>query len=684
MTTRNVPSGSYPTITSAIAASSAGDTIVVAAGTYTEQVMINVANLTLKGAQAGVDARTRGFVAANESIITFAAPGPGTGIVNFSMPGIVFNGFTVQGNILDSTGALFSGDAPLFLPNTTTIDVTGLQVLNNIIQNNGNGVMIASIEPKPLPVNYLVQYNYFYNNSGKPGNGDGQGVFFNNSAQLPMSNVLVTENLFGGLETSASVNFSNVFNSTISNNVMNADNSIAVFGCTGIVISGNVTSNATGITPGYPTNTASAVFIGFGNTNIQVTKNIISAATSKGVSIYANNTNITVTGNCIVNNVGAGVGVGGGGNSTITVNNNNISGNTPGFNVDLDAYTQTADSLDATNNFWGNASGPNYNSSGPGTGDVITDNNIASTQTVVYSPFSATGTACPTPINVSKTSSSVNVSPGKKITFTVSFVVASGSPTFQLTSFLDALPELAGKKKWKISSSSPAGFFYIDNQHPQNLRPVGALPLTVAPGTYTVTVSAKTNYLDAGKIYSNTVSGVIQIGGISQNFSATAQATMAVCIHGSSRIKLEDGKDIPISELQPGAQIVAADGKVVDIIEAVPCWVSPDGKLFGSCVVFEKDSLSTGVPSQTFIVDPSHPICTPESYSQQGNSELKPAKTFINGNNVYKTTWDKITDLVTGKNERYDIIMPENSCKAYIANGVVVQSRQSRETSGYM
>ena len=225
MSTIHVPAD-YPTISAAIAASNPGDTIVVASGVYNEHVDINKANLTLLGAQANVDARTRPFVLANESIITLATPAYGTGIVNLSAPNIIFNGFTVQGTgpIVNSTGAIFAGDAGNFLPSTSTIDVTGMQVIYNIIQNNANGVLIASIELTPKTPNYLVQFNYLQNNSGDPGSGDGQGVFFNNSAGTVMTNVLVTENLFNGLETAASVNLSNVTTSTISNNVMNDDN----------------------------------------------------------------------------------------------------------------------------------------------------------------------------------------------------------------------------------------------------------------------------------------------------------------------------------------------------------------------------------------------------------------------------------------------------------------------------
>src|SRR5712692_7042702 len=84
----------YTTISSAVAAASPNDTIIVCPGLYPEQVTINK-TLTLLGAQVNVDARTRPFVPTNESIIDHPC-----GPVQIEADKVVINGFTIQGSML--------------------------------------------------------------------------------------------------------------------------------------------------------------------------------------------------------------------------------------------------------------------------------------------------------------------------------------------------------------------------------------------------------------------------------------------------------------------------------------------------------------------------------------------------------------------------------------------------------
>src|SRR5436309_6845189 len=64
------PAATYTTIQAAVNAANAGDTVKVCAGTYHELVTVNK-SITLKGAQAGVDARTasRTGLPATESVV---------------------------------------------------------------------------------------------------------------------------------------------------------------------------------------------------------------------------------------------------------------------------------------------------------------------------------------------------------------------------------------------------------------------------------------------------------------------------------------------------------------------------------------------------------------------------------------------------------------------------------------
>ena len=241
---------------------------------------------------------------------------------------------------------------------------------------------------------------------------------------------------------------------------------------------------------------------------------------------------------------------------------------------------------------------------------------------------------------------------------------------------------------WSITTQNPPGFFVLTGAvGSQSLALTDPLPTTFAPGTYSVTLSANTNVTDAGELLVNTATINIQIGsdaGPSQNITSSATASVAICIHKSSMIKLANGHEIEISKLKPGQEIMCGNGEVSALVEVVPCWISDNNKICGKCIIFEKDSLGPGIPSKRFAVDSGHPISIPSEYKKLGKKSLRPAKSYLNkSKKIYATKWDMVGSLLPGENRRYDIIMKDNSCKAYIANGIIVQARQNRKMPGY-
>lgn len=146
MATINVPE-KYPTISAAIAATGPGDTIVVADGIYTQHVTINVPNLTLLCAQANVDARTRPFIPANESTITFRTPAFGTTNITITN-NVTFNATGITPNRPSNIAeAIFIGDGCIntsisnnliytATANGIHISTSVINITNNCIVNN--------------------------------------------------------------------------------------------------------------------------------------------------------------------------------------------------------------------------------------------------------------------------------------------------------------------------------------------------------------------------------------------------------------------------------------------------------------------------------------------------------------------------------------------------------------------
>jgi hypothetical protein len=129
----NCPGAPYTAIQPAINAAGNGDTIIVCAGSYMENLFLSK-SLMLRGAQAGFDARGR---VAPESTVTPLVPAVRTLELQTGSAGSIIDGFTFLGG----TRAIES----------TTGPINGLQLLNNRIYGftnsgiflNDNGINIT-------------------------------------------------------------------------------------------------------------------------------------------------------------------------------------------------------------------------------------------------------------------------------------------------------------------------------------------------------------------------------------------------------------------------------------------------------------------------------------------------------------------------------------------------------------
>src|SRR5581483_9172805 len=224
---------------------------------------------------------------------------------------------------------------------------SGVQLLNNIIQNNIVGIALGGS-------NVTIQGNAIQSNNN-PGSVSGTGIYMDQfvSGGNALSNIAITNNCFtnnsnagiliGTTDPTKSVSMLNIANNTFSSN-------------------GN------------------AVFL-FNTLNSSITGNTITGSSGSQVVVGGGVSGLTINGNAILNGATRGIRVGdfGGGaaNTSLSACGNRIVGNSSGgIVVDAGGLTGT---FNATNNWFGCNAGPG------GTGcDTVTN---ASVGTVNFNPW---------------------------------------------------------------------------------------------------------------------------------------------------------------------------------------------------------------------------------------------------------------------------------------------------------
>jgi len=332
----NVP-GDYATIQLAIDNANPGDEIIVAAGTYTEDPVINM-SLTLSGPNAAINPNTgtRVTEATVNGTITFSGVNDDVTIQGFS-----FNYIPAS-----MTYSIHSDDS---------LADDDLVIQNNIFTattaSSGSAETAIYIGPPAA-----IRTGWVFSNNLVTGY---RGMFIWGGAGGDQSTVTISNNVVGGTAvTSAYTGISvDAVTGTISGNTVSytADAGINVGSeaiiCDTLAITGNTVTYAG--YPGTPSN-AGAINLHSDCTAITITGNTLSDS-YEGISIKD------------AGALGAGT----------TVYYNDISGNT------LNGINNLASSgtLAAMYNYWGDPSGPDVTGNDRGTGDSVT------VTTVTYEPW---------------------------------------------------------------------------------------------------------------------------------------------------------------------------------------------------------------------------------------------------------------------------------------------------------
>ena len=345
----------YNTIGEAIDAASTGNTIIVADGTYNENVAIGK-SLTLTGNTT------------DPSLVVIDGNDSGT-VVTIDANNVTITGFTITG----------SGSTPLQDCGILTDQVTGCNIENNIISNNaGIGIALQMSNGNDIQNNTLDSNNI----AGIGLMGASGNNILNNTSTNTIEYIDDGNHLgYGIVLASIDINSDNCPEITSNENIIDgntcSDNDVdGIYlddRCNDNTITNNIISG----------NSQNGIYCwkSSGNT---ITDNAITGNTLIGIQLMASQDN-NIAGNSISGS-DTGIKIRSGNtydgsswshfvSTGNAVNYNNITGNTT-YGVqyeDNDGYTDDDDILiDATNNWWGSADGPG--GEGSGSGDNVSTN----------------------------------------------------------------------------------------------------------------------------------------------------------------------------------------------------------------------------------------------------------------------------------------------------------------------
>ncbi|MDP2730109.1 MAG: right-handed parallel beta-helix repeat-containing protein [Dehalococcoidales bacterium] len=320
----------YGLIQDAIDSAYAGDTIQVAAGTYEEDLVIpdTKTDLELGGATG---ATIKGVAMTAYTLFPLAAPN-----IEILANGVKVHGFTIQGP--DPVSGYYSSGMVIGASNVEIYDnsfeVTNASTTDDISQGmqTYHEVAVPGVDISGLNI-----HDNTFTNHGT-GTVGFEAIYINRDAET--STVNITDNQFTGdvfraITTERS-------KTTISGNSIITD-ILTTIAWQGILVRDSSLGFGTQDTVTLTGNTVKGSGTGKG-----FDQGILIGTSSQPL------TNISVTNNTVQTNV-VGIKVRSSANGVV-VNNNNIDGNTT-YGVE---NTDTANTLDATNNWWGNASGALY------------------------------------------------------------------------------------------------------------------------------------------------------------------------------------------------------------------------------------------------------------------------------------------------------------------------------------